>query len=135
MPFTFQILPEKAVILARYMGLTTIRDMRVLAAEIWEHPDYDPAFDGILDYREAVLASGTGEIEAVCDFFLESEAASRGRAAVVVTRPRETALNVIFRARMNPRNRMDIFSTWDAACSFIGVRIPDPMRGVDHGVL
>lgn len=114
------------MIVARYTGRTTIQDMKDLALKIWADPDYSQNFDGIVDYRDSELNATPDAISEIADFFLHASEASYGRAAIIVARPLETALNVLFAERMQRRNVLQLFTTWEAACEFIGEEdLPD----------
>jgi hypothetical protein len=127
MSHAFSFHPDQHLIVGRYIGRTTIQDMRDLAAEIWSHPNYNPTHCGIIDYRDAEMDISPAGIREICEFFAESSQASRGRFSILVNRPLETGLNTLFMLRMETRNTMQMFSTWDAACRFLGVSLPDPI--------
>lgn len=129
MGHTFSIDSERELIVARYIGPTTVQDMKDLAAAVWAHPDYNQNFNGILDYREATLDASPGAIGEIASYFLTASDASYGRAAIVTSRPLETALNFLFAQRMRSRNVLQVFTTWAAACEFIGAEgVPDPLE-------
>lgn len=116
---TFNIDPERELIVARYIGRTTVQDMKDLALIIWADPDYSQNFDGIIDYRDSELNASPDAISEIADFFLHASEASYGRAAIVAARPLETALNFLFAERMQRRNVLRVFTTWEAACRFV----------------
>lgn len=129
MRHAFHIAPERRLIVARYIGQTTVEDMKDLADKIWAHPDYNQNFNGILDYRKAEMNASPDAISAIADYFLNASDASYGRAAVVTSRPLETALNILFADRMQRRNVLQVFTTWEASCEFLGLeRLPDPLE-------
>lgn len=85
--------------------------------------------NGILDYREAKLEVTPDAISVIANYFLNASDASYGRADVITPRPLETALNVLFAKRRQRRNVLQVFTTWAAACEFIGVEeVPDPLE-------
>ncbi len=126
--YSFLIHPDKSLIVARYIGPTTVQDMRNLATEIWSHPGYDPTYSGILDYREAILDASPDGIHEVCQYFCESAQSSRGKCSILSTCPLETALNTIFMQRMECHNIIMVCCTWDTACRFLGVWLPDHLQ-------
>lgn len=132
MKHTFFIDTVRRTIVLRYLGKTTVQDMKDIAMEIWAEPSYNQFFNGIIDYRKAKLDTSVDAIAEITDYFLEASEASFGHAAILAARPLETALNMIFADRMLCRNKMHIFSTWEAACKFVGVEdLPDPLT-FDH---
>ncbi len=128
---TFSIDPEREMVVVRYIGPTTVQDMKDIAAMIWADPCYNQNFNGIIDYREAVLDASSAAIGEIAEFFLHASEASYGRAAILVKTPLETALNILFARRMQGRNVLQVFTTWEAACGFLEVWVPDPMAQAD----
>lgn len=132
MRFWYQIFPEQHFIVAGYVGRTTVADIKALAGHIWADPEYNQNFNGILDYTEATLDASPKAIDELCQYFLYSSEASLGRAALLVTRPLETALNSLFVRRMQQRNALQMFCTWEAACRFHAIELdrPDAQQAV-----
>lgn len=67
MRHTFRVEPARELIVARYVGHTTVQDMKDLAERIWAHPDYNQNFNGILDYREAKLDATPDSISEIAN--------------------------------------------------------------------
>ena len=127
MKHTFSIDTVRRIIILRYLGKTTVQDMKNISIDVWADPSYNQFFNGILDYRKAELDTSVEGIDEIADYFLEASEASFGNAAIIAARPLETALTMIFAHRMLSRNKIHIFSTWEAACKFVGVEdLPEP---------
>lgn len=124
----YEIFPDRRLLFLRYFGETRVTDMMEVAHKIWGDPRYDPTFDGIVDFREAKFVSSPEEISAISQYFLNAAEASRGRAAIIASAPMETALNLFFAKLMRGRNHLQIFSTWRAACAFVGADLRDPLE-------
>ena len=63
----------------------------------------------------------------MAEYFVAQPEALTGKAAVVSLAPMETVLGLIYARRLASKNLMRIFSTWEAACAFVGAgELPDP---------
>lgn len=133
MQHKFAILPERRLVVLHYIGLTHKDDIKEMALQIWNHPDYDQTFDGIMDCRNAILQLSPQDINELAEYFVVHPDALTGKVAVVALGPMETVLTMIYAKRLAPKNSMKIFFTWVAACAFVGVDgLPDPFSEISE---
>lgn len=119
MKFTYEIFPQKRLILQRYAGDFSLGELRAATERLWADPRYDRAYDGIAD----LSAAGTTPIEdlrGLIQFLSGNRSLSTGRWAVVVSAPYATACALLYKKAMSHRHPFEVFSTWDGACQFLG---------------
>jgi hypothetical protein len=123
MRFRYQIYPSSRAIVARFTGTWTLGELIKAIHELWSHPDYSPAFDGIVDLTARDVSVDIRELRPVLDFVRDNPRTSTGRWAAVADSPLATACGLIYRRALCSRHAFDVFSTREAACEFVGFQL------------
>ena len=133
MTFNYDIFPERRTIVARYTGLFTLGELTAAAQLLWSDPRYVRSYDGLVDISHGSVAVAMRDVPPLMRFFREHGNTSEGRWAAVASAPLTTAWALVYRRALGARHPLEIFSTWEAACAFLGVDLrPDlPLVGGD----
>jgi hypothetical protein len=123
MTFEYVILPEKRCIVIRYSGVLTLNDVTASTQALWADPLYDKMYNGISDISRATPGGNTDDVGKLVDFFKHPET-STGRWAVITSEPKFTALSLLFKSSCYAKPWIEMFTSWEAACAFLGVEIP-----------
>ena len=115
MTFTHVILKEKKLVLERMEGAINLDDIQKGIMQIWQDPDYDSSFSGLLDFSNAHVIIGSAEIGSLAKLLLSSAQAATGEIVILVNKPMETALSLIFKNEMIEKNNITIYSNWSNA--------------------
>ena len=124
MKFTYEILPERRVILQRYAGSFSLADLLASTQRLWDDPLYSRSYDGIVDLSATSVAISMNDLRSLIGFLRTSERTSTGRWGAVANSPLVTACAMIYQRAIAPVHEFEVFSTWDAACDYIGRRLP-----------
>lgn len=119
MKFSFDILPEKKAIFARYEGKFTLEDLLATTRQLWADPRYSPDYDGLVDISDGSLNVGINDLRMLMGFLMNEPFTSKGRWAAVATTPLAIACGLLYRTVMKNRHAFAVFSTWEAACAFV----------------
>jgi hypothetical protein len=122
---TYIILPEKNLVIGRFIGPTGAEDIQQLFAAIWSDPLFDRAFHLLLDFTRAVLRIGLTEVPAICKSMLSIAGDVMGCAALIASGPVGTALAMLISKRISLITPSSVFSTWERALDFLGVDLPE----------
>ncbi len=121
MSATYHILPEKSLVISRFVGPTGAEDIRRLLLEIWADSRFDRSFHMLLDFSKASLRIGMAEVTALCHSIMTIAEGAMGSAAIIASGPVGTALAMLFSKGLSLFTSSAVFSTRDAALNFLGV--------------
>src|SRR5690554_2224709 len=91
---------DQGVIIATFYGDISIASMEQAMPYIFNHPDYNKHFDGIVDFRPANLKYSKEELHHFVNSISESDQGMRGRAAVLVSEPVSAAMATLYGEEM-----------------------------------
>lgn len=126
MKFRYVIDPQREVIFQAFEGDFTAPQLIACIERLWADPEYRRSFSGIVD----LSAMGTGaivlELPALMKFLKGNPRLSQGRWAAIATTPMATAASLLYRQDIAPEQTFGVFSTWEAACTFLRVDLERP---------
>jgi hypothetical protein len=117
------IMPEKRLILMRFTGAVSLADITQRTEQLWNDALYDPSYCGIVTLERAKVRASIEDVRALIAF-LQNTRASSSYWAVVFAEPKATALAMVFKAAWRGSFKLEIVSTWEAACRFLHVDLP-----------
>lgn len=120
---SFTILSDHQLILCRFRGHVTLADIKRGTELLWADPAYDPSYNGIVNLEGVTTRAGLDELQALIGFF-QARNSSTGQWVVVFSEPKSTTLGMLFKAAWSGSFRIEIVSTWEAACRFLNVNLP-----------
>lgn len=122
MDWTRRIFPEHELIAARFTGTMVARDFEAWVEETRKTPRYQPHYDGIVDLRDVEMSvERPHEAQRVAEHVV-SERVTRGRWAILIRRPLESALVMLYGATVTKQHPLEAFSTVEGAAAFLGRR-------------
>ena len=124
MKFSYRILPEQKLNIVRFSGSISVADITDNVQHLWADARYNPAYNGIVDLQGVTTRAKVEDLKALLDF-LESRKSSFGWWAAILTEPKPTALALIFKATFAGSFKLEIVSSWDAACKFLQIELPE----------
>jgi len=126
----YEIYPEKRVVLLRLTGRYTLSELTRLVQGICDDPSYRRDYKGLIDITNASADMTMDGFRSLIVFVKNYEKYSTARWAAVASTPFPTAYAMLYRAALEGRQHFEVFSTWEAACSFLDVELaPDmPLR-------
>ncbi len=125
MTLKYVILPEKRVFIEKMEGEITMEGLLRAIAIIWADPDYSSNFGGVLDLRNANLLLNPTEIGELAKMLIADKSAATGRFALLVNKPFETALSMIFETKMKPKQEINVFTEVANAAWFLQLPAED----------
>lgn len=123
MTFDYVILPEQRCIAVRYSGTLNMEGLISSTRKLWADPLYDKTYNGLGDLTRAIPDGNVETVAPLVDFFRNGRT-STGRWAVILANPKFTALTLLFRSTSHSRPWIEIFASWESACSFLATDIP-----------
>ena len=126
MKFSYEIFPEQRLILQRYTGNPSLADVVASTRRLWADPRYSKTYDGIVDLSSSSAGISMGDLRALIGFMQQNDQTSTGRWGAVTSSPVTTACAMLYQRALAPRHKFEVFSSWDAACGFLGVKLPRP---------
>jgi len=124
MEMQFVILKEKKVILQKFIGALTYDKWLKSAEAIWNHPDYDKSYRGIVDFRGADVQMGVSEIKTIVELLIqEEEKALRADAIILIDEPGAAAFASIYSTSISPLLNTKIVTTKEGAAQKSGLDV------------
>ncbi len=121
----YEIYPEKRLIFMRYEGAFTLAELTEIAKRLWADKRYSRAYHGVIDLTDVGVKVGREDFQALVELVSESKHTSEGRWAAVATSPLATACGMIYKRALAKRHTFEVFSTFEAAGSFVGVDLKE----------
>lgn len=123
MKFTYRILPEQRLNILRFSGSVSVADVTRHIQQFWADSEYDPTYNGIVDLEGVTTRAKVEDIKTLLDF-LENQKTGTGWWAAILTEPKPTALALIFKAVFKGPIKLEVVSSWQAACKFLQIDLP-----------
>lgn len=117
------ILPKEKLIVVVVRGPVDRERFHSAMHELWNHPDYPVAKRFLFDISHAELLFTPAQINALKQEVRRSPQAFKGKGAMVTHTPMQTALGMIYNQQLPEGLEAEIFSTWEAACAYLGVSL------------
>lgn len=121
MKVTFYIDTNREVIIEKFRGDATLASIAKSFPHIWNHPDYSPHYDGIIDFRECKLLFSATELNQMTQQIAENKKRMRGRAAVLVSEPMEAAIGAIYSEKMKEVHSAVIFCSNSEVMHYLNI--------------
>jgi len=125
--YSYKITPGLRLVEEKYSGPVGIEFINQCLEKMSGDKNFDPAFDIIVDFSEAVFDESCKRPDMLgqaAECHDRANLDSRSKTAVIVSSPFATACAMLFLRRASTRN-MEVFSTRDAAEKWIGARPPE----------
>jgi hypothetical protein len=124
MKFSYRILPEQRLNILRFSGSVSVADVTRHIQQFWADSEYNPEYNGIVDLEGVTTRAKVEDLKALLDF-LENQKTGTGWWAAIFTEPKPTALALIFKATFAGTFKLEIVSSWQAACKFLQIDLPE----------
>src|SRR4051812_26056385 len=124
MKFSYRILPEKRLHIVRFSGSVSVADVTQNIQQLWADHRYNPQYNGIVDLKGVTTRAKVGDLKGLLEF-LENTKMSFGWWAAILTEPKPTALALIFKATFVGSFKLEVVSSWEAACKFLQIEPTD----------
>ena len=125
--YSYKFTPGLRLVEEKYSGPVGIEFINQCLEKMSGDKNFDPAFDIIVDFSEAVFDESCKRPDMLgqaAECHDRANLDSRSKTAVIVSSPFATACAMLFLRRASTRN-MEVFSTRDAAEKWIGARPPE----------
>jgi hypothetical protein len=126
-PILYKILPEKKIILIHCNGSIFFEDLIEHLKEQYADNDFNPAFNLLIDLRDAKSRIKSDEIKTFVEYIQLNSALSAKRTMALLTNsPSVTLFSLLFKneAHCLPIN-IEVFSTLTGAMQHVGLRQGD----------
>ncbi len=122
---SYKILPETGLILTNFQFKVQIRDLKGITLKFMEDPLYNPDYNLLMDFRDALAIVFRMELSDYLDFFKKSVRLNRNvKVAILFTSPNHEFLIKVYKP-MAKLFKMDVekFKEVNEALIWLGVPI------------
>ncbi len=114
---------EKGIAYLTVRGRLSIRDMENILRSLLQDDKVNTDLDTLTDFSDCTFTFQPNEMSSFFDIFNQGAERHKGRSAIVVSKPTETAIMMIHRQKVAHTRSIRVFSTREAA---LGWLIPEP---------
>ena len=122
---TFGIFPDQKLMIARFIGPIDFYDIRDWIDEAPRYKAFSTEYDGIVDQRRAIFKHTRIEKAKELATYMVEHRFTSGKWVVLVTKPMETALSLLYREIAVVKHPIELFSTIDAAAKYLERNVKD----------
>lgn len=115
MSFSYSIDQDKQLIHVKWDGDFSLTDVNTALGNMYDSPDYQPYYKGLVDVRSATFLMGPDELVINRKFVSSHPNRPTGPQAVVCEEPMQTAYAMLYQKEENPSHATEVFSTFSAA--------------------
>jgi hypothetical protein len=133
--FEYQIDCEQRLIVSRCTGRFSLDALRTAVERLWADARYSSDYAGLVEITDSSAAIAVQDLRAFIRFVREHALRSQERWAVVTTSPLATACAMLYREAMVGRQEFQVFSTREAACAWLKVKVPGGSAPLRPGVV
>lgn len=124
MEMRFVIAKEEEFILQKFSGALTYEKWVKSTETIWQHPDYNKYYRGIVDFREADIQMGVTEIKSIVKLLSDNEGkALRADTVMLVDKPMAAAFASIFADSIKQLIDTKIVTTEEGAAAKLNLNV------------
>ena len=118
----FAVVREKKLIIQMFLGELTYEKWLKSAEAVWQHPDYDKTFCGLIDFRKTKIQMGVKEIKSIVEILSkETERALSSDAVLLINQPTAAAFASIFADSIKSMLKANIVTTEEGAAKKLDV--------------
>lgn len=110
-----------AVIIEYFNGDVTLAKVAEVFPHIWNHPDYSPSYNGIVDFRDCNLLFSHEDLHKLVKSVADNSQKMQGRAAVLVSEPISAAVGTMYSDQMKDIHSVAIFCSNSEVVNYLGV--------------
>ena len=115
MQYKYKINDKEGIIYQFYKGKIRINDLEAAILKLSKDRSFNPDYNILTDLRDCIFDFRPQDLEHFFKIFKEIFGKSRGKSAVILDTPIETAISTIFQDLVKTVRRIKIFSTYEAA--------------------
>jgi hypothetical protein len=119
MELKVQILPDEKLVLESISGEITLGEMIQKTKALFENPDYDASFVGVVDLRKGLAHMSKIELLGFANLINDSEQFGHAPWAILADDPMVVALSQIFQIRVKNPENIGVFATVREAAKFV----------------
>lgn len=128
MAFSYHIDRGQKLIVTCFSGPFDADAFIACIEQLWADPDYDRTFEGFADITLVDPTFNLDDIRRVIAFLRDNRLTNIGRWAVITDTPLAAAGAYFYQKSMATVHHIEVFSTREAACNFLGRDITLPTR-------
>lgn len=119
MNYTYTISTNDQLIIAHIEGAVDFVSFRQALLYTWNHPLYRPEYNTIVDLSHASVQLRTVEISALIEMLVDRKARFKSKFTLVVTKPFEAALAMIFESKLVQSMPTKTFTKMEDAAKYV----------------
>lgn len=122
MEMRFVLVKEDELIIQMFSGKLTYEKWLKCAEAIWQHPEYDKTFSGVVDFRKAEVQMKVQEVKSIIELLsVDAGQALRADTVILIHEPTVAAYASIFADSMKELIRTRIVTTEEGAAAKLGL--------------
>jgi len=119
MQYEYKINNKERIIYNYFKGILRVDELESAVLKLSKDSSFDPHYNILTDLRECLFELRPQEMEQFIRIFKEKFSKGKGKSAIIIDTPIETAISTIFQDLVKNVRRIQIFSTDEAAIAWL----------------
>ncbi len=119
MKYEYKINDREKMIYQFYKGKLSIYDLESALLKLTDDSSFDPDYNILTDLRECKIEFRPEDLEQFVRVFKDKFGRNRGKSAILLDTPYETAISTIHQSMTSDIRRIQLFSTYEAAMNWL----------------
>ena len=115
MQYEYKIDDEDKIIHQTFKGEFSMDNLKSAFMKVTNDPNFNPNYNILTDLRECIFNFLPKELESFIPIFKEKLAGSKGKSALLLDTPYETAISSLHQDEVKNTRSIRLFSTFEAA--------------------
>ncbi len=116
---TFYIDTDNGVTIRKLEGDADMDTFMAHIEVMWGHPDYQMGFGHIIDLRDLNFSASSEDMWRLVDYIIPNKEGENRKLAILVGKPMEAALGVIYVERVKDKHMSEVFASERDALRYI----------------
>ncbi|MET0261526.1 MAG: hypothetical protein ABW223_01420 [Rariglobus sp.] len=126
MTFGYTINEQRKMIFMRFSGSFDAAHFLSCIERMWADPAYRQDYEGVADITDVEPTYTMADLRNVIAFLRENKRTNTARWALITASPLAAACGYVYQKAMSSVHQLEVFSTWEAASSFLQWEAPRP---------
>jgi len=121
--FRYAIDPGRRLVADEFVGEVDYRFILEKTRILWSDPAWNEQYSGLADLSRCSMRMTPDEIRMLFHDVVSDGRNAKGKVALIVNDPLNTALSMLFKNLSTPRYDLSLFHEWESACRFVKAEV------------
>ncbi|MEZ4722096.1 MAG: hypothetical protein R2813_09505 [Flavobacteriales bacterium] len=117
----FVVVPEHRLVIERFINVIDLETVQRMSFAIWDHPDYDKYYQGIVDLRDAKMNVSILDMVKLVRFFIKHDQTVRSILVIIANKSSSIAWAFVYKERIASIMNVHVVQSEESATAQLGL--------------